>query len=81
MDCSVDISKPPVIGEVTYGSVCNTADRDCSMVYLYGMNILSDKDLTCHITEVQVTYLYCFINTRYVVSFELKNMLIDSEDV
>ena len=56
-DCTVLVYSPPKLAKLPNYGLCDSRQRNCTIVTVYGQNYINASDLTCHIREYQVRYI------------------------
>ena len=54
MDCSIDLTAPPVVTGLARDGQCDVETRECLAIPIYGTNFLETNNLTCKITAMKV---------------------------
>jgi hypothetical protein len=59
VDCSVVLQDPPTVLGVLGGALCDLVDMSCTDIMVFGINFFKNVELSCLITETEVSH-FCF---------------------
>lgn len=68
LDCSIDLTQPPIVHAGLGDEYCDVAEDHCDEISIHGENFIMNPTLTCKVEGKEVTkfYLSYYKNSRQI---------------